>query len=225
VTEVLRFDPSSAPIDQIGAEPPIEPERLQLDWITERFANPPSVWFPENFGELPIRPDLKTWRPAAVLIPIVPRPEGLSLLMTQRTEHLQHHPGQISFPGGRVEEKDYSHVEAALRETEEEIGLSRNQVQVIGTLPEYRTGTGYTITPIVSILHLPFELRFDPFEVAEVFEVPLSFLMNGSHHQVRIMKLPTMSEKRKFYTMPYEDRFIWGATAGILRNLYHFLRA
>ncbi len=160
---------------------------------------------------------------AAVLLPIVLRDDGPTLLFTQRTAHLTAHGGQISFPGGRMEAYDASPIETALRETEEEIGLDRAHIDVIGTLPEYHTGTGFRVTPVVAIVQPPFDMRADPFEVAEIFEVPLSFLMNGMHHQRRTAEFIT--GPRTFYVMPYERFFIWGATAGMLRNLFHFLRA
>jgi 8-oxo-dGTP pyrophosphatase MutT (NUDIX family) len=122
-----------------------------------------------------------------------------------------------------MEAYDASPIETALRETEEEIGLDRSHIDVIGTLPEYHTGTGFRVTPVVAIVQPPFEMRADPFEVAEIFEVPLSFLMNGMHHQRRTADFVT--GPRTFYVMPYERFFIWGATAGMLRNLFHFLRA
>jgi 8-oxo-dGTP pyrophosphatase MutT (NUDIX family) len=156
---------------------------------------------------------------------IVDRPEGLSLLLTQRADHLSDHPGQISLPGGRAEESDASPVETALRETEEEIGLSSAHIEVLGCLPDYVTGSGYHITPVVGLVHPPFELTPDPREVAEIFEVPLAFLMDGANHERRTAELPHGVGRRTFYSMPYERFFIWGATAGMLRNLFHFLRA
>ena len=116
-------------------------------------------------------------------------------------------------------------VETAIRETEEEIGLDRQRIEVIGMLPEYKTGTGYQVTPVVSLVTPPFEVRTDPGEVAAVFEVPLHFLMDGRHHQRRAFQMPDGSGQRIFYAMPYQQHFIWGATAGMLRNLFHFLRA
>jgi 8-oxo-dGTP pyrophosphatase MutT (NUDIX family) len=163
--------------------------------------------------------------PAAVLLPIVAREQGLTLLFTQRTAHLTDHAGQVSFPGGRVEAVDASAIETALRETQEEVGLDRRHVEVIGILPDYFTGTGYRGTPVVSIVHPPFDLCADPFEVAEIFEVPLSFLMDGGNHQRRTGDFPKGVGRRTFYAMPYDRFFIWGVTAGILRNLFHFLRA
>jgi 8-oxo-dGTP pyrophosphatase MutT (NUDIX family) len=158
-----------------------------------------------------------------VLIPLVERPDGLTLLLTQRTAHLTDHPGQISFPGGRAEEYDANPIDTALREAEEEIGLARTHVDILGALPLYYTGTGYIVTPVVGLVRPPFELRADPDEVAEIFEVPLAFLMDGLNHQRLSAQLP--SGRRRFYAMPYEHYYIWGATAGMLRNLFHFLRA
>ncbi len=155
--------------------------------------------------------------PAAVLFPIVLRDNGQTVLLTQRTAHLKDHAGQISFPGGRVEEEDQSPVHTALRETEEEIGLAREHVEVLGFLPEYRTGTGFRVTPVVALVKPPFELALDPFEVAEAFEVPLAFLLDPANHKRH--SLHYRGALRHFYAMPYGDYFIWGATAGMIRSL------
>ena len=155
--------------------------------------------------------------PAAVLFPIVLRDDGHTVLLTQRTAHLRDHAGQISFPGGRVEAADMSPLHTALRETEEEIGLDRQQVKILGYLPEYRTGTGFRVTPVVALVTPPFELALDPFEVAEAFEVPLSFLLDPANHQRH--SLHYRGALRHFYAMPYGDYFIWGATAGMIRSL------
>jgi 8-oxo-dGTP pyrophosphatase MutT (NUDIX family) len=156
-------------------------------------------------------------RPAAVLVPLVDHAHGLSVLLTQRTAHLSAHAGQISFPGGRIEECDCDAVAAALRETEEEIGLARDRVCVIGRLDTYVTGTGFEITPIVGIVAPPLPLSIDPFEVAEAFEVPLSFVLDQRNHQ-RVER-QSAGRRRAFFVLPYEGRNIWGATAGILVNL------
>ncbi|NMG74529.1 CoA pyrophosphatase [Aromatoleum diolicum] len=161
-------------------------------------------------------------RPAAVLVPVVVRPDGLAVLLTRRTDHLHHHPGQISFPGGRVEESDVSPVMTALRETEEEIGLDPDRVELLGELPDYCTGTGFRVKPVVGLVHPPFELKLDSFEVAEAFEVPLSHFLNPANHQRHSMEY--QGRMRQYYAMPYGDYFIWGATAGILVSLYRFLR-
>ena len=155
--------------------------------------------------------------PAAVLFPIVLRDNGQTVLLTQRTAHLKDHAGQISFPGGRVEEEDQSPVHTALRETEEEIGLAREHVEVLGFLPEYRTGTGFRVTPVVALVTPPFELALDPFEVAEAFEVPLAFLLDPANHKRH--SLHYRGALRHFFAMPYGDYFIWGATAGMIRSL------
>lgn len=164
-------------------------------------------------------------RPAAVLVGLREHRCGWRVLLTRRQEALRHHGGQISFPGGRVESSDLSPVETALRETEEEVGLHRRHVEVLGRLPDYRTGTGYEVSPVVSLVAPGFDVMTDPGEVASVFEVPLSFLMDGRHHQRRVFQMPDGSGQRMFYAMPFDTYFIWGATAGMLRNLFHFLRA
>jgi 8-oxo-dGTP pyrophosphatase MutT (NUDIX family) len=161
--------------------------------------------------------------PAAVLVPLVNRPEDLTVLFTQRTAHLSDHAGQISFPGGRAEPGDPGPVATALRETEEEIGLPGQRVEVIGMLPRYRTVTHYEITPVVGLIEPPFPLTLDPFEVAEVFEVPLGFLLNPAHHESHTYDY--QGTARRYYAMPYQGRFIWGATAGMLMNLFRLLRA
>ena len=160
-------------------------------------------------------------RPAAVLVPLIDRPDGMSVLLTQRTPHLSAHAGQISFPGGRIEEGDADATEAALRETEEEIGLTRGHIRVIGRLDTYVTGTGFEITPIVGIVKIPFPLAIDPFEVAEAFEVPLSFVLDPNNH--RRMTREFEQRKRVFFVLPFENRNIWGATAGMLVNLAEVL--
>ncbi len=158
---------------------------------------------------------------ASVLFPIVLREQGPTVLLTQRTEHLRDHAGQISFPGGRAEEDDLSPQHTALREAKEEIGLLPRHVEVVGFLPEYRTVTGYRITPVVAFLTPPFELRPDPSEVAEVFEVPLAFLMNPANHQRHSREY--QGRTRHFFAMPYGRHFIWGATAGIIVTLARLL--
>jgi 8-oxo-dGTP pyrophosphatase MutT (NUDIX family) len=160
-------------------------------------------------------------RPAAVLVPVVERTEALTVLFTRRTDHLHAHAGQISFPGGGAEPGDRSLVETALRETEEEIGLDRRHVDVIGRLPDYRTVTGYCVTPVVALLRPPFELSPDSFEVAEVFEVPLDFLLDERNH--RLESMAREGRRREYYAMPYAHYYIWGATAGMLMNLHAHL--
>jgi 8-oxo-dGTP pyrophosphatase MutT (NUDIX family) len=160
-------------------------------------------------------------REAAVLVPIVERPEGLTMMLTQRTDHLDHHPGQISFPGGHIEDNDASPEDAALREAEEEVGLERTHVEIIGRLDQYVTRTGFSITPIVGLIDPSHSVSADEFEVADIFEVPLAFLLDANNHRrdSRIYK----GTKREFYAMPFGDYYIWGATAGMIRNLYDVL--
>ena len=155
--------------------------------------------------------------PASVLFPIVLREMEPQVLLTQRTDHLKDHAGQVSFPGGRAEAFDPSPAHTALREAGEEIGLSPEHVEIVGYLPEYRTGTGYRITPVVAFVRPPFSLRIDPEEVAEVFEVPLDFLLDKNHH--RSYSKHYRGRLRHYYAMPYGDHFIWGATAGIIVSL------
>ena len=161
-------------------------------------------------------PDQKL-TPAAVLVPLVDRADELTVLLTQRTEHLRDHAGQVSFPGGRVEPNDPSHEAAALREAEEEVGLPSDRVDLIGRLDRYVTRTGFEVVPVIGIVNPPFPIRPDPFEVAEVFEVPLRFLADPKNHQKHSRYYK--GARRSFYAMPYNGYYIWGATAGMLVNL------
>jgi 8-oxo-dGTP pyrophosphatase MutT (NUDIX family) len=154
---------------------------------------------------------------AAVLFPIVLRENEPTVLLTRRTEHLRDHAGQISFPGGRVETGDASPVDTALREAREEIGLESRHIEIAGFLPEYRTATGYRITPVVGFLKPPFATHPDPCEVAEIFEVPLAFLLDPANH--RRYSRTYHGGARHFFAMPYGRHFIWGATAGIIVSL------
>lgn len=155
--------------------------------------------------------------PAAVLVPLVERARRVTVLLTQRTEHLSHHAGQISFPGGRVEPRDRGAVDTALRETEEEIGLDRTHIEVVGRLDIYETVTGFSITPVVGIVDDGFSLRIDGAEVREAFEVPLDFVLDPANHQRHSREYD--GARRYYDAMPYRDRYIWGATAGMLVNL------
>lgn len=158
---------------------------------------------------------------ASVLVPIVPRAEGLMVLFTQRTVHLKAHGGQVSFPGGRVEPGDASPEFTALREAQEEIGLPPERVEVLARLPDYLTRTGYRISPVVGLLAPPLALVPDPREVDEIFEVPLAFLLDTRNHRRRTREY--QGRKVGFYEMPYGERYIWGATAGMLVNLCRLL--
>ena len=171
-----------------------------------------------NPGETPPSAAL---RPAAVLVPLIEHTKGWAVLLTQRTAHLSAHAGQISFPGGRIEADDDDAVAAALRETEEEVGLARQHVSVVGRLDTYVTGTGFEITPIVGIVAPPYQLTIDPYEVAEAFEVPLSYVLDTRNHNRT--ERESAGRTRVFFVLPYEGRNIWGATAGMLVNLAEVL--
>lgn len=157
-------------------------------------------------------------RPAAVLIPVLNRPEGATVLLTQRTATLRSHAGQIAFPGGRVDAEDSSPLVTALREAEEEIGLDRRYVDPVGYLDLYLTTSGFHIVPVVAVVEPGFELVLNPAEVDDVFEVPLSFLMTPANHETHAREW--QGRERRYYAMPYGDRYIWGVTAGIIKNLY-----
>ncbi|WP_374655799.1 CoA pyrophosphatase [Dongia sp.] len=158
---------------------------------------------------------------AAVLVPLVDRPEGLTVLLTRRTDHLHDHAGQISFPGGRIDPEDADAVAAALRETEEETGLPRAHIDLIGQLDIYVTRTGFEVTPVVGLVRPGFSLNPDTFEVAEVFEVPLAFFLAPDNR--RMESRVWQGRTRYFYVYPYGDYYIWGATAGMLNNLAEIL--
>jgi 8-oxo-dGTP pyrophosphatase MutT (NUDIX family) len=202
-------------------------DRLTAEALRSRFENA-AAWEPEipGDGRLLAREPAH----ASVLVPLVDRPGGLTLLLTRRTDHLRDHAGQISFPGGRAETHDADAVDTALRETEEEVGLSRDHVEVIGRLPVYTTVTAFMVTPVVALVRPGFALALDSFEVAEAFEVPLRFLMDPAHH--RRHQVEWAGAMRQFLSMPWDGvdalgeprrYFIWGATAAMLRNFYRFL--
>lgn len=159
--------------------------------------------------------------PAAVLVPVILHAAELTVLFTQRTAHLHDHPGQVAFPGGRSETDDPSPVATALREAEEEIGLPRERVDVLGTLPDYFTSTGFRVTPVVGLVAPPLDLKLDAFEVADVFEAPLTFLLDPRNHQRRSLEFGGVW--RQFWSMPFHGYHIWGATAGMVVSLYTFL--
>ena len=159
--------------------------------------------------------------PAAVLIPVIGRLPGPTVLFTQRTAHLNDHAGQISFPGGRAEPGDADVIRTALREAHEEVGIDPRRVAVLGRIPPYITGTGFKVTPVVGWIEPPVDFRLDPFEVAEVFEVPLAFLLDPRNHRAETALL--RDRMRTYYAMPFEERYIWGATAGMLMTLYRLV--
>ena len=232
------FDPEQVPLVRAEAElPAVHPSRLQEHWLRSRFAQPLN-WEPEVFEDVSFSPRTPT-REASVLVPLVERRQGLHLLLTRRNAELQVHAGQISFPGGSRDPGDASPVHTALREAEEEIGLHADHVEPLGSMPIYTTVSGYAVTPVVAMIDPRAQLRPQPSEVAEVFEVPLAFLMNPMHHELRAWDaqtgLPapasmTRITRRAFYAMPWiaadgQRYFIWGATAAMIRNLYRLLIA
>ena len=223
------LDPQAVPV--IGTDhhlPAVDQARLTPEALRQRF-QAAQGWQADIRGDTGADPEGLS--AASVLVPLVQRADGLHVLLTRRSEHLRDHAGQISFPGGRVEQDDADAVATALREAEEEVGLPRDAVDVIGQLPHYTTVTRYVVTPVVALVRPPFDLRLDAFEVAEAFEVPLSFLMTPAHHRRHEFEL--QGERRQFLSMPWQGLdeqgvsrtyFIWGATAAMLRNLYGFLR-
>lgn len=225
----LSFNPQELPV--IGIDDHlarIPGSSLRVEALRARFAKPP-LWQPEIVAEHRFTERQPTH--ASVLVPLVQRHE-LMVLLTQRTDHLTDHPGQISFPGGRAEPSDADATQTALREAQEEIGLESRFVDVLGRMPTYTTGTGFIVTPVVALIDPGFTVRADPFEVAEVFEVPLSFLMNPAKHRRHAVDVSGV--RREFFSMPWENAdanglprryFVWGATAAMLRNFYGFLSA
>jgi 8-oxo-dGTP pyrophosphatase MutT (NUDIX family) len=209
--------------------PAVDPTRLVPEALRRRFQSARG-WQADIHGDMGSHPEGLS--EASVLVPLVQRPAGVQVLLTRRTDQLRDHAGQISFPGGRVEHGDVDAVATALREAEEEVGLPPAAVDVIGQLPHYTTVTRYVVTPVVALVHPPFDLRLDTGEVAEAFEVPLQFLMTPAHH--RRHEFEMLGQRRQFLSMPWQgpdergverSYFIWGATAAMLRNLYAFLSA
>ena len=185
--------------------PPPEPRRSDDD------LNPDARIIPEGAER----------KPAAVLVPLVARPDGLSMLLTQRQPHLRSHAGQVAFPGGRVDDTDPDPIAAALRETEEETGIAPAFVEPLGFLDTYLTSSSYNVVPVVGIVRPGFTVVPHEAEVAAVFEVPLAFLMNPAHHERHSRDYN--GRQRFYYAMPYDGRYIWGATAGMIRNLYSLI--
>jgi 8-oxo-dGTP pyrophosphatase MutT (NUDIX family) len=189
----------------------------------EQAKHGPVTWTKTPYDKAPGAPGVTTPKtPAAVLVPLVEHHTGFTVLLTQRTADLKSHAGQIAFPGGRMEPDDGTPDVNALRETEEEIGLARSHVELIGHLDPYITVSGYEVTPVVGVVTPPFDLKPDPIEVADIFEVPLSFFLDPANHQ-RHSRTVAEGITRAYYAMPYGDRYIWGATAGMLVNLYEVL--
>ncbi|HEX2543936.1 MAG TPA: CoA pyrophosphatase [Ramlibacter sp.] len=224
LSKIPNFDPRNAPVVGVDAHlRAVGRERLTPTALRARFAHPP-VWEPELWSE----PRFTDRQPAAaaVLVPIVMR-ERPMVLLTERTAHLSTHKGQVAFPGGKCDDTDVDAADTALREAHEEIGLARDLCEVIGTMPTYTTGTMFIITPVIALVRPDYRLVLNDFEVADAFEVPLDFLMDPAHHRRHAITLSGM--QRQWFSMPYDDagkeRFIWGATAAMLRNFYRFLAA
>ena len=195
---------------------------VDADWLRRQFARaraaPPAIE-----GDQEAAAGDSGLIAASVLIPIVLRSEELTVLLTRRTTLLKSHSGQVSFPGGRAEPHDASAEATALRETREEIGLAPRHIELIGRLHDYRTRTGYRVSPVVALVTPPFELRLDAHEVEEAFEVPLSFLLDPANHQRHAREF--QGRQVHYFAMPYRQHYIWGATAAMLVNLYRHLRA
>lgn len=222
MTTSASFDPRKVPfrLDE-SCSLPIASDRLTSEALTQRFSRPVE-WVPDFRKEVPFSDRPIT--PASVLIGLVMR-ERPTVLLTQRTANLSSHSGQVAFPGGKADAEDAGPIATALREAQEEVGLAAEFVRVIGSLPHYTTGSSFVITPVVALLSPDLVLTANAYEVDAIFEVPLDFLMNPAHHRRHLMRTPAGT--REWLSMPYHDggqeRFIWGATAGMLRNLYQFL--
>lgn len=220
----LTIDPRLVPVCRLDAHLPAVPTTsLTPQALRARFEHPPT-WQPELRAEAPYL--VREVRTAAVLIGIVTHPVP-TVLLTQRSPHLSTHADQVALPGGRSESGDASLVQTALREAHEEVGLDPTRVAVLGALPAYLTGSSYHVTPVVGLVQPGAAWQAQPSEVTQVFEVPLAYLMNPAHH--RWHRLDWQGRERQWYSMPYPEQtqahYIWGVTAGILRNLYRFLSA
>ena len=224
LSKLPNFDPRTVPVlGTDGHLPAVAARHLTADALRDRFAAAPA-WEPEFWGEPKF-----TDRPmthAAVLVPLVLR-ERPMVLLTERASHLATHSGQVAFPGGKRDDTDRDEADTALREAEEEIGLDRSLAEVIGQMPTYTTGTQFIVTPVIALIQPHARLTLNPEEVADAFEVPLEFLMNPAHHRRHSLEFAGM--RRDWFSMPYMDgnseRFIWGATAAMLRNFYRLLSA
>jgi len=224
MSQLPSFDPQQVPIERVDHDlPAVDATRLTPDALRTRFVQPP-LWQPEVVRERKFMD--RSPAHAAVLLGIVLRDEP-TVLLTQRTAHLSTHSGQVAFAGGKCDPHDADAAATALREAHEEVGLEAHHVEVIGHLPEYITGSSFHVTPVVGLISPQMQLTPNPHEVDLAFEVPLAFLMNPAHHRWHVFEHEGV--QRRWLSMPYETQgqthFIWGATAGMLRNLYRFLSA
>ncbi len=222
----IGFDPETQPILKTEALPKLPADCLQLDYIRDAFSRPIDWQVDPLFSDsfLPNCHIKTNAREAAVLVPFVQRSDGVKIILTKRSDHLNNHAGQISFPGGRIENSDADPIAAAIRETYEEIGVKREFVRVIGTQPTLLTTTDFLMTPIIGEILPGFNIHADTSEVAEVFEVPLAVLMDPNKHVVHQLQTAT-GHGRYYFSITWNSYFIWGATAVLIRNLYHFLAA
>ncbi len=223
---VAGFDPTAQPVVQCAALPGLPAECLRLDYIRGAFQRPVD-WqveplFTDSFSPGVLGPSGA--RRAAVLMPLVQREHGLHVVFTRRAEHLHDHAGQISFPGGRIEPGDRDPIAAALRETHEEIGVDDRFVRIIGVQPSFLTSTHFVMTPIIGELLPGFTIQSDGQEVAEVLEVPLRVLLDPAQHRLHEVRLPG-GGGRCYFSITWQSYFIWGATAVLIRNFYHYLAA
>lgn len=222
----LGYIPDQQPVEHLPPLPPINPRYLQPDFLRQTLAQPID-WaveplfaheFVHDFAAYP------TARQAAVCIPLIEREQGLSVLLTRRAGHLVHHAGQICFPGGRVEKTDQSVIHTALRETHEEVGIAPHFIQALSKEPIFITNSHFAMCPVVALVQPNFDLQIDFAEVAEVFEVPLTVLMDPAQHQLHRLHKPHQPA-RYYFSMRWQHYFIWGATAVVIRNLYHHVAA
>jgi 8-oxo-dGTP pyrophosphatase MutT (NUDIX family) len=224
LSKLPNFDPRAVPVMGIDSHlPAVRREVLTPEALRDRFRAPPN-WEPETWVERRFADRAPAL--ASVLVPIVMRARP-TVILTERTTHLSTHSGQVAFPGGKRDETDGDEAHTALREAQEEIGLSADMVEVIGQLPIYTTGTQFIITPVVALVRPDHQLTLNAYEVADAFEVPLEFLMNPAHHHRHALEWA--GGRREWISIPYMDgnteRFVWGATAAMLRNFYRFLSA
>ena len=224
MSKLPAFDPQQVPVFQVDTHlKAVSVSDLTPQALQARFAAPP-LWKPELVRERKFMD--RSPAHAAVLVGVVMRDEP-TVLLTQRPSHMSTHAGQIAFAGGKRDEGDADAVATALREAHEEVGLDARHVQVLGVLPEYVTGSAFYVTPVVALISPAMTLQLNTHEVADAFEVPLAFLMNPAHH--RWHRYEFQGVTREWLSMPYQDgeqmRFVWGATAGMLRNFYRFLSA
>lgn len=223
---VSGFDPAAQPTIAVPRLPELSASSLQLPFIRKAFSQPVS-WQVEpvftNYFDLDTsgHSDIT---PAAVCIPLLERPDGLRVLFTRRSANLYSHAGQICFPGGRIEPSDADYMQAALRETWEEVGVEPRFIELIGSQPSFLTSTRYTMKPVIGVLRPGYTLTPDHSEVAEIFDVPLTSLLSPALHRLHEIR-PEDGLPRHFFSVSWGDYFIWGATAALIRNLYHYLAA